>query len=196
MEKVNCPKCGIEVDVQVSQCPQCEFKVKQYFTNLKQLKKENEEKARQHLEEVRKQKKEKEEQEKRAREEQRNRMTRCITCDYSISKRADHCPRCGEPCEKPEQPAKPEAEAENKFNDYIDLNFTKFLTPRLVKIVYLLTIVVGGLMVIGSIIGSFLTGRFSVIIPAVITYAISLLFTRIICESALILFKIEENSRK
>jgi len=194
MESVKCPKCTKEYDLISTECPGCGFKIKQYFNNLKKLKKENEEKGKQHLAEVRRIKKEKEEQEKRSREEQKNKITSCGACNYAISKRAEACPRCGEPQKSPEPFRSSQDEME--LSRFADISFKTFLTPQLVRFFYIATLILGALSVLSTIIGSFWTGQFGLIIPAVISYALGVLFVRIVCESALILFKIEENTRK
>ena len=81
----------------------------------------------------------------------------------------------------------------------IDLSFEKFITPSVVKIIYILVIVMGGLMWlfamiagisngIGGFIGGFLFGG--------LFFLITVLVYRVFLELTMILFRIHDNTEK
>ncbi len=87
----------------------------------------------------------------------------------------------------------------NLFKDMFDFNFTKFITPNLIKVVYVALIVAGGIGTLLKIISGFKGNLYQGIVLAVgflVLYLASIAILRIWAELTLILFKIEGNTRK
>lgn len=80
-----------------------------------------------------------------------------------------------------------------------DLSFTEFVTPSLIKIIFVLGIVMAGLTSLLMLISFAATGEAIVIliglIFAVVIFFFSVLYARVVAEVFLILFRIEENTR-
>ncbi|MFP4567768.1 MAG: DUF4282 domain-containing protein [Candidatus Woesearchaeota archaeon] len=89
-----------------------------------------------------------------------------------------------------------------KTNDFIgDFFFMdSLITPRIIKIINMAAIILLGLMSLGLFISGIVTtgflGGLITFISAIIGSAISYIFIRIFLEISLILFRIEENTRK
>jgi hypothetical protein len=179
MAIVKCPKCSHEVQPSVAECPQCGLIFKRYQEGVL--------KAQKH----------KEEKEKRARTEQLKKLIPCNACRTTISKRARSCPKCGEP-----QIVEEETQADSQKADvtgFIDFRFTNLITPELVKLTYAVVFIVAILGCLGGIVSSFTLntfgGRIGSIFASIVGSLFLILIARITCESALILFKIEDNTR-
>lgn len=173
MAQVNCPKCGHPVEPSMTECPMCGVIFKKYQAGVLKAQKAFEKKAQQ------------------AKQEQLKKLKKCPACSAVISKRAAACPQCGEPQEVPADHL-PGTEKKS-VSVLVDFQFTSFITPLLVKVVYTLVLVIGAVGVIMSaVMGSFGAGSF---LAAVMSYLMLIIITRIGCESALLLFKLEENTR-
>ena len=175
MALIKCPKCTHEVEPSMQECPKCGVIFKKYQQGVLKAQKIMAEKAKQtHI-------------------EQSKRLTTCSACDNSISKLASTCPRCGQP----QQPIPPLEEEEAKASGFLDYEFNRFITPQLIRIIYIFILVIGFIGCLGGVISSLLNPFEPVqIIVSIIGYLFLVLMTRIACESVLLLFKIEENTRR
>ena len=79
----------------------------------------------------------------------------------------------------------------------LDFTFEKFITPSIVKIVYIVVIVMAGLMWLGLIIGglsSGIGGFLAGLIFGGLAAVLMVLFYRIFLELTMILFRIHDNT--
>ena len=80
-----------------------------------------------------------------------------------------------------------------------DLSFTEFVTPSLIKVIFLIGIVGAGLMSILVFAAFANQGGGSVVVGIIVApliFFVYVLFARVLSELYLILFRIEENTRK
>lgn len=85
------------------------------------------------------------------------------------------------------------------FGRLFDLSFSEFVTPSLIKVIYIVGIVLGGLLALITFASLASRGGGSVVAGIVIApliFFIYVLFARVLSEVYLILFRIEENTRK
>ena len=79
-----------------------------------------------------------------------------------------------------------------------DFTFEKFITPSIVKIVYIVVIVMAGLMWLGFIFGGLSSGGFGGFLGGLIFGGLAallmVLFSRIFLELTMILFRIHDNT--
>lgn len=175
MALIKCPKCRHQVEPSEHECPKCGIIFKKYQEGVLKAQKAFEEKAKQ------------------AHMTQSLKLTKCEACSNTISRLASACPRCGEPQYVRGIDSTPE---HNTAAGIIDFKFNHFITPQLVRILYVFVLISGLIGCLGGIISSLVSPFDPVnIILAIVSYLLVLLVTRIACESALLLFKIEENTR-
>ena len=175
MASIKCPKCAHQVEPSMQECPKCGVIFKKYQQGVLKAQKVMADKAKQ------------------AHIEQSKRLTTCSACNNTISKLASSCPRCGQP----HQPISPLEEDEEKASGYFDYEFNRFITPQLIKIIYIFVLVIGFIGCLGGVISSLFNPFEPVqIFISIISYLFLVLMTRIACESVLLLFKIEENTRR
>ncbi|MHB9149904.1 MAG: DUF4282 domain-containing protein [Thermoleophilia bacterium] len=78
-----------------------------------------------------------------------------------------------------------------------DLSFTHFVTPKIIKFLFILALVGIGLMVLGMVIGGFSngfgTGLFALIIGAPLVGSLAVLYARALLEIIIVLFRMEEH---
>jgi hypothetical protein len=90
---------------------------------------------------------------------------------------------------------------ENKgfFGGLFDLSFTEFVTIRVIKVIFVLTIIIAGLFAAAVLIGGFSggvgRGLFGLVL-APIAFLLNVLFARIWLEVIIVLFRIAENTGK
>jgi len=81
----------------------------------------------------------------------------------------------------------------------MDFSFTDFVTPKIVKILYVIAILLAGLGALGLLIQSVMGGGAMAIvgiIVAPIAFVLWVIMARVSLEVALVLFRIEQNTRK
>ncbi len=179
MAKIKCPKCEHEVQAGAAECPKCGLIFKKYQEGIIKAQKYKEEKI------------------KRENAEQQKKLTPCNACRSTISKLAVTCPRCGEP-----------QNTDNKHDPFEDssafgifnFQFSSYVTPSLVKVVYALTVafilIILGISILTSIFEFGGVDTFKMLGSVMIGSIFLILIVRLFCESALLLFKIEENTRR
>lgn len=202
MAQRTCPNCNDPVEEGSTECLKCGIIFKRFEEAQRKEKQQHEEQAeRERREKIAREKrelKEKTEREDRERKEKAARLKQCRACDSKISSKARYCPKCGDPQEKPD-----------KFDDFaevpallgiFDFQFKSFITPLLVKIGYALSVLLLIVAFIGIVIPGFLSGEIFKTIKYFAGFFFGsvgfIIFIRILSESALLLFKIEENTRK
>lgn len=205
MPQVNCPECKNMVKVGSTECPACGAIFEKYQEAVLSQRKEVEEYYEQ---ERKKQQKEKEQGQKRKKiedlqietllREKEKRLKNCSSCDHKISKLATFCPNCGEP---KQGLGSPEVEKRlNQMSIFTDFQFRNFATPNLIKAIYALVCISGLICGVAIIIASFFTLSPALIVirttGVIFGLLLILLVSRIICECILILFKIEDNTKR
>jgi Domain of unknown function (DUF4282) len=84
------------------------------------------------------------------------------------------------------------------FAALFDLSFTSFVTPRIIKVVYAISIIVIGLFTLGIVLAAFHTssalGLFVLVIIAPICATFAVIYTRVIMEQLVALVRIAENT--
>ena len=84
------------------------------------------------------------------------------------------------------------------FARLFDLSFTEFVTPSIIKVIFVVGIVLAGLMSLFVLLAFVNQGGGAVvagIILAPLVFFVYVLFARVLSEGYLILFRIEENTR-
>ena len=90
-------------------------------------------------------------------------------------------------------------EAKTFFGSLFDFSFSSFITTKLIKLLFGAGIVLGGLAGIVSIIGAFSTSVPAGLLALAATpvvYLLGVIVLRIWLELVMILFRVEENTRK
>jgi hypothetical protein len=79
---------------------------------------------------------------------------------------------------------------------FFDFEFNRFATPMLIKIAYAFIVLVGGLGAALLCVTAITKGQIGRAALAIFSYAVGLVLFRLYAEFMIILFKIEENTRK
>jgi hypothetical protein len=84
------------------------------------------------------------------------------------------------------------------FASLFDVGFESFITPRIVKVLYVLTMVVFGLAALAYVIWAFTEsigfGLLMLVIIAPLTFLLYLIYTRVVLEIFLAIFRIMESN--
>ncbi len=83
------------------------------------------------------------------------------------------------------------------FGSLFDLSFTEFVTTRVIKFLYVLSIIAAGLMALATVIGGFAGGAAGGLLALVISpvvFLLSVLMARVWLEVIIVLFRIAENT--
>lgn len=92
-----------------------------------------------------------------------------------------------------------EKEVKGFFEAIFDFSFSDFVTTKLIRFIYGAAIFLGGLFGIASIIGGFsrdiISGIIALILASVL-YTLGIVVLRIWLELVMVIFKIEENTRR
>lgn len=105
------------------------------------------------------------------------------------------------PSPTPSQPPPPSSSTTSKgfFGRLFDLSFSEFITPSLIKVIYVLGIVLAGLAALFVLVAFANAGDGGIVIGIIVAplvFMLYVLLARVFAEIYLILFKIEENTRK
>lgn len=88
---------------------------------------------------------------------------------------------------------------EGFFPSLFDMSFTKFMTPKLIKVLYILAIVVFSLyslLILVSFLGAGGPAALIGLIGAPLLWFIGVIYSRVMLEVVMVLFRIERNTRK
>jgi len=83
------------------------------------------------------------------------------------------------------------------LNALFDFSFTEFVTPKIVKFIYILSMIIVGLGYISSLIGGFAQGvgaGIAALIVGAIVAILVLAYIRVVLEFFMVLFRIYENT--
>jgi hypothetical protein len=82
------------------------------------------------------------------------------------------------------------------FGALFDVSFTSFITTRIIKVLYIITLVVIGLGALGVVVAAFANsvagGLFTLIIVAPLVGLLYVIYTRVILEVLMAIFRIME----
>jgi uncharacterized membrane protein len=85
------------------------------------------------------------------------------------------------------------------WGKFFDLSFKEYITPSVIRVLFIVIMVVIGLSIIGAIVAGFTmsagTGVFA-LIGGLIYGFLTLLFARVLLEVIMVFFKIHENTEK
>lgn len=88
----------------------------------------------------------------------------------------------------------------NFFSSLFDLSFTNFITTKLVKIMYIISIVFSAIIALmitaAAFSEGFLAGLLTLLILAPIIFFINVIFSRLWLELVIVIFRIAENTGK
>jgi len=94
---------------------------------------------------------------------------------------------------------KPAPSPKGFFGRLFDLSFTEFVTPSIIKVIFIVGIVLAALMSLLVFVAFANQGGGAIvagIVIAPLVFFVYVLFARVLSEVYLILFRIEENTRK
>ena len=132
-------------------------------------------------------------------------MTFCRNCGAAVE--GQFCPQCGQPVPAasappapPTPPAAappPPAQSGGFFADLFDFSFSRFITARIIKVLYILAILGLGLMCLMMFVAGITQGGTSAlgaIIGAPLLFFLGLLYVRVLLEVLIVIFRIAENT--
>lgn len=90
------------------------------------------------------------------------------------------------------------AQAKSFFGSLFDLSFTSLITSKIIKLLYILSIIVAGLASLSLVISSFAVstaaGIFSLFIFAPLIFMLSVIYARVLLEIIIVIFRISEHA--
>lgn len=89
------------------------------------------------------------------------------------------------------------ADDQGGINDLFDFTFTKFITPTVIRIVYILVIVFAAIGWLAALIGGFTSSvqaGFGALIFGTLFALIGILMWRVLLELTMVIFKIKDNT--
>lgn len=88
--------------------------------------------------------------------------------------------------------------AKGFFGSLFDLSFTSLITSKIIKLLYILSIVVAGIAALSVIASSFAAsttaGIFSLLIVAPLIFIVSVIYARVLLEIIIVIFRISEHA--
>jgi hypothetical protein len=126
----------------------------------------------------------------------------CTNCGTSNLKDAELCIQCGESLEEPEIKIKPFHQRKLKkmgvLKHLFDFSFDEYITSRISKFLYALSILYAGLLAILCIVVGFsvskLFGFFMLVIGAPLIFLLTLVYSRILLETAIVVSRIASHT--
>lgn len=131
----------------------------------------------------------------------------CTNCGASNKVDAEFCANCGESLNEVQTEGKvslakvrnelPFLNRLNFFKAIYDFSFNQFVSPKTMKFLYGLSILFAGLIALLLVIGGFnvsmLFGIFSLIIGAPLIFLLMVIFTKVLLETILVIFRIADH---
>jgi len=132
----------------------------------------------------------------------------CTNCGASNKEDAKFCVNCGEPLsenQEAEKPSRPRGLKDMSFikkfdflHPIFDFSFNQFITSKVVKFLYGLSIFAAGLMAIVFVIFGFSIsvgfGVFTLLIGAPLIFLLTVIYSRVCLEIIIAIFRIAENT--
>ena len=128
----------------------------------------------------------------------------CEACGTTLPAAAAVAAAAGEPVSSSPPPPPPPGRygdlgTKGFWSRFFDLSFSEYITPSVVKVLFIVIMVVIGLSVLGGIIVGFMasagTGVFA-LIGGIIYGFLSLLFARVFLEVIIVFFHIHDNTKE
>jgi hypothetical protein len=86
------------------------------------------------------------------------------------------------------------------FQSLFDFSFSYFITSKIIKLLYALSICFAGItalsMIIGGFTSSFLTGLLTLLIAAPVVFLLMVIYSRVILEIIMVIFRIAEDAHE
>lgn len=85
------------------------------------------------------------------------------------------------------------------FSRVFDLSFKEFVTPSIIKVIFVLGVILAGLFALAILVSFASQGGGAVVVGLIVApllFIIYTLFVRVMCEIYILLFRIEENTRQ
>lgn len=134
----------------------------------------------------------------------------CPQCNTALNPNAQFCPNCGSAVSQPIAPSyMADGGAQQNtlgldnpgsfFSALFDFSFSQFVTTRLIKVLYILSIIVIGLAAVVFLIAGLTQGTASAILALVLAplfFLIYVIFARVWMEIIIVIFRIAENTRE
>ena len=92
-----------------------------------------------------------------------------------------------------------ENEARGLFGSLFDFSFQSFVTPKIIKFLYALGLILGALGVLSFIVTSFMAhwgAGLAALVFSPLIYLLVVLYVRILMELLIVIFHIQENTAK
>lgn len=90
------------------------------------------------------------------------------------------------------------SQVEGFFSSLFDFSFTSLITSKIIRLLYILSIVVAGLAALSLVISSFAAsttaGIFSLFIVAPLIFIVSVIYARVLLEIIIVIFRISEHT--
>ena len=132
----------------------------------------------------------------------------CTNCGAANNDVSKFCLKCGESfggIQGQEAPTAPKIQKENSFPNSAgffkalwDFSFTEFVTPKIIKFIYGLTILFAGLFALVLIIAGFSAhagiGLFTLLIAAPVIFVTSVIYGRVFMEIIIVVFRIADHA--
>lgn len=131
----------------------------------------------------------------------------CTNCGTANKDEAKFCVKCGETIGDAQGGGKPSNTKVLKddfskkgagfFKALFDFSFTEFITSKIIKLLYGLTIFIAGIVALIIIIGGFSAhpgaGIIALLIVAPIIFLVSVIYGRVLLEIIIVIFRIAEH---
>lgn len=89
-------------------------------------------------------------------------------------------------------------QAKGFLGSLLDLSFTSLITSKIIKLLYILSIVGAGLAALSLIATSFaastMAGLFTLLIVAPLVFLVSVIYARVLLEIVIVIFRISEHT--
>jgi hypothetical protein len=92
----------------------------------------------------------------------------------------------------------PDSSNKSLISRVFDLSFSEFVTPSIIKVIFVLGVVLAGLVSLAILISFISQGGGAIVVGLILApliFMIYTLFVRVMCEIYILLFRIEENTR-
>jgi len=125
----------------------------------------------------------------------------CTNCGAANQESTRFCVNCAQSLSEVQierRLSRPRARKTDSLQALADFSFTRFISPRMMKYLYVLSILFAGVVAVFFVLAGFKTsiwfGIFALLIGAPLTFFLMVFSSRILLETILIIFRIAENT--
>ncbi len=125
----------------------------------------------------------------------------CTNCGTANQDSAKFCVNCAQSLSEVEverRLSRPRRRNAELLRGFVDFSFSRFVSPRLMKFLYALSILLAGFTAVFFIIVGFKTsiwlGTFALLIGAPLTFLLMVISSRILLETILMIFRIADHT--